>query len=76
MGEASGTQRGDMNAYKVLVGKPEGKRLLGRPRLRWKDNNKLDIVEIISKGVDWISVAQDRDRLRAVVNTVTSRLVP
>jgi hypothetical protein len=51
------------NAYRILVGKPEGKRPLERPRRRWVDNIKMD-------GVDWIELAQDRDQWRALVNTV------
>jgi hypothetical protein len=54
--------------YRVLVGKPEGERLLGRPRLKWEDNIKMDLQEV--GGVDWIELAQDRDRQWALVNTV------
>jgi hypothetical protein len=56
--------------YKVLVGKPEGKRPLGRPRRRWEDGIIMDLREIRLGGVDWIRLAQDRDRWRAVVSTV------
>ncbi|KAJ4438916.1 hypothetical protein ANN_14870 [Periplaneta americana] len=49
------------NAYRVLVGRPEGKRLLGRPRRRWEDNIKLDLREVGYDGRDWINLAQDRD---------------
>jgi hypothetical protein len=49
------------NAYRILVGKPEGKRPLARPRRRWVDNIKMDLREIGSDGVDWIDLAQDRD---------------
>jgi hypothetical protein len=56
--------------YMVLVGKPEGKRPLGRPRRRWEDGIKMDIREIGWGGVEWIHLAQDRDRWRAVVNAV------
>jgi hypothetical protein len=57
--------------YKVLVGKPEGKRPLGRPRRRWEDGIRMDLGEIGSWGVvDWIQLAQDRDRWRAVVSAV------
>jgi hypothetical protein len=56
--------------YRVLVGKPEGKRPLGRPRRRWEDRIKMDLREIGSGGVEWIHLAQDRDRWRAVVNAV------
>jgi hypothetical protein len=56
--------------YNVLVGKPEGKRPLGRPRRRWKDMIRMDIREIGLGGVDWIRLSQDRDRWRAVVSAV------
>jgi hypothetical protein len=58
------------DAYRVLVGKPEGKRLLGRPKLRWEDNIKIDLQEAGCEGMDWIELAQDRDRWRALVNAV------
>jgi hypothetical protein len=58
------------NAYKILVGKPEGKRPLGRPRRRWVYNIKMDHTEIGWDGMDWIDLAQDRDQWRALVNTV------
>jgi hypothetical protein len=51
-----------MNAYRLLVGKPEGKRALGRPRCRWVDNIKMDLLEIGWGGVDWIGLAKDRDK--------------
>jgi hypothetical protein len=56
--------------YKVLVGKPEGKRSLGRPRHRWEDGIRMDLREIGLGGVVWIRLAQDRDRWRAVVSVV------
>jgi hypothetical protein len=59
-----------MNAYRDLVGKPEGKRPLGRPRRRWEDNIRIDLREIGWGGVDWIDLAQDRDQWRGLVNTV------
>jgi len=62
--------------YRVLVGKPEGKRPLGRPRRRWEDNIKMFLPEAGCGGMDWIEVAQDRDRWRAVVNTVMNLRVP
>ena len=62
--------------YRVLVGKPEGNRQLGRPRLRWEDNIKVDLQEVRWRSIDWIELAQDRDRLRALVNAVMSLLVP
>jgi hypothetical protein len=58
------------NVYRVLVGKPEGKRTLERPRRRWEDGIKMDLREIGWGGVEWIHLAQDRDRWRAVVNAV------
>jgi hypothetical protein len=64
------------NAYRILVGKPEGKRLLGRPRHRWVNNIKIDLREIRSDGMDWIDLAQDRDQWRALVNTVMNIRVP
>jgi hypothetical protein len=62
--------------YKVLVGKPEGKRPLGRPRRRWKDDIKMDFKEVGCGGMDWIGLAQDRDRWRALVNAVMNLRVP
>jgi hypothetical protein len=56
--------------YRVLIGKPEGKRLLGRPRRRWEDNIRMDLQEVGYGGMDWIGLAQDRDRWRAIVNAV------
>jgi hypothetical protein len=64
------------NAYKILVGKSEGKRPLGGPGRRWEDNIKIDFWEICLEGVDWIHVAQDRDRWRALVKTVTNLRFP
>jgi hypothetical protein len=58
------------NVYGVLVGKPEGKRPLGRPRRRWEDWIKMNLREIGWKGVEWIHLAEDRDRWRAIVNMV------
>jgi hypothetical protein len=58
------------NAYRILVGKPEAKRPLGRPIRIWVDNIKMDIRDIGWDGVDWIYMAQDRDQWRALVNTV------
>ena len=68
MGEGSGVHR-------VLVGKPEGKRPLGRPRRRWEDNIKMDLQEV-GGGRDWMELAQDRDRWRALVNTVMNFRFP
>jgi hypothetical protein len=64
------------NVYRLLVGKPEGKRSLGRPRRTWVDNIKGDLVETGWGGVDWIIVAQDRYRWRALVNSVMNLRVP
>ena len=62
--------------YRVLVGKPEGKRPLGRPKGRWEDNIKMDIQEVGYGGMDWIELAQDRESWRALVNTVMNLRVP
>jgi hypothetical protein len=64
------------NAYRLLAGKPEGKRPLERPRLRWVDNIRMDLVEVGWGGVDWIGLAQDKDRWRALVNAVMNLRVP
>jgi hypothetical protein len=60
----------DRNVYRVLVGKPEGNRPLGRPRRSWDDGIRMDLRDIGWGSVDWIQLAQDRDRWRALVNTV------
>ena len=62
--------------YRVLVGKHEGKRPLGRPRRRWEDNIKMDLQEVGCGGMDWIEVAQHRDRWRALVTAVMNLRVP
>ena len=62
--------------YKVLVGKPEGKRPLGRPRLRWEDNIKMYLQKVGRGCGDWMELAQDRDRWRALVSTVMNFGVP
>jgi hypothetical protein len=64
------------NMYMLLVGKPDGKRPLGRPRRRWIDNIKKDLLEIGLSVVDWIGLAQDRYRWRALVNSVMNLRVP
>jgi len=69
MGERRGIGR-------VLVGKPQGKRPMGRPRRRWEDNIKMDLQEVSYEGMEWIELAQDRDRWRALVNVVMNIRVP
>jgi hypothetical protein len=69
MGEGRG-------AYRVLVGRPEGRRPLGRPRRRWEDNIKMDLQEVGWGGMDWIDMTQDRDRWRALVSAVMNLRVP
>jgi hypothetical protein len=69
MGEGRGV-------YKVLVGKPEGRRPLGRPRRRWEDNIRMDLREVGCAGVDWMELAQDRDRWRVFVSAVKNLRVP
>ena len=62
--------------YRVLVGKPEGKSPLGRPRCRWEDNIKMDLQEVGGACGDWMELAEDRDRWRALVSTVMNLRVP
>jgi hypothetical protein len=64
------------NAYRLLVGKPEGRRPLGRPRCKWLDNIRMDLVEVGWGDVDWIGMAQDRGRWRALVNSALNLRVP
>jgi hypothetical protein len=64
------------NAYRLLVGKPERRRALGRPRRRWLDNIRMDLVEVGWGDVDWIGLAQDRNRWIALVNLVLNLRVP
>jgi hypothetical protein len=64
------------DAYNILVGRPEGRRPLGRPRRKWEDNIKMDLREIRFGDADWIHWVQDRDRWRALVNTVMNLRVP
>jgi hypothetical protein len=68
-----GEERG---VYRVLMGKPEGKRPLGRPRPRWEDNVMMDLQEVGCGGMGWIELAQDKDRWRALVNAVMNLRVP
>ena len=68
-----GERRG---VYTILVGTTEGRRQLGRPRLRWEDNNKMDFLEVGCGGMYWIDLAQDRDRWWALVKTVINLRVP
>jgi hypothetical protein len=64
------------NVYRLLVGKPEGKRPIGRPRRRWMDSIMMDLLEMGLNVVDWIGLAQDRYRWRALVNSVMNLRVP
>jgi hypothetical protein len=73
MGGACSTNGGEENIYRILVGKPEGERPLGRPSRGWVHSSKVDLREI---GWDWIYVAEDRGQWRAVVNTVMNLRVP
>jgi hypothetical protein len=75
MGEACSTNGEKRNAYRILVGKPEGRRQLGRPRRRWL-GKKVYLREIGWDGVDWIDMAQDKDQWRTLVNTVLNPRVP
>jgi hypothetical protein len=76
MGRACSTNGETRDAYRILMGEPEGKRPLGRPRRRWVDDIKMDIREIGWDGMDWIELAQDRDQWRDLVNTVMNLRVP
>jgi hypothetical protein len=76
MGGLCSTNGEKRNAYRLLVGKPEGKRPLGRPRRRWVDNIRMDLGEVGSGDVDWIGLAKNRNRRRAVVNSVLNLRVP
>jgi len=75
MGGTCGAYGGGERCAQVLVGKPEGKRPLGRPRRRWEDNIKMDLREM-GGGGDWMELALDRDRWRTLVNTVMKFRVP
>jgi hypothetical protein len=76
MGGACSTNGEKRNAYRILVGMPEGKRPPGRHRLRWEDNIRMNFREIGCGGIDWIDLAQDRDQWRTLVNTVMNLRVP
>jgi hypothetical protein len=76
MGRACITNGEKRNAYRILVGKLEGKRPLGRQRRKWVDNIKTDLREIGWDGMDWIDLAQDRNQWRDLVNTVMNLRVP
>jgi hypothetical protein len=76
MGRTCSTNGKKRNAYRTLVGNPEDKRPLERPRRRWVDKIKIDLREIGWHGMDWIDLAQDRDQWRAHVNVVMNLQVP
>jgi hypothetical protein len=76
VGGACSTNGEKTNAYRLLVGKPDGRRPLGRPRRKWVDNIRMNLVDVGSGDVDWIGLAQDRDRWRALVSAVMNLRVP
>jgi hypothetical protein len=76
MGGPCSTNGEKRNAYRLLVGKPEGTRLLGRPRRRWVDNIRMDLGAVGWGDVDWIGLAKGRNRWRALVNSVLNLRVP
>jgi hypothetical protein len=76
MGGSCSTNGEKRNDYRLLVGKPEGRRPLGRPRHRWVDNIMMDLGEVRWGDVDWIGLAQNRNRWRALVNSVLNLRVP
>jgi hypothetical protein len=76
MGGACSTHGEKSNAYRILVGKPEGKRPLGRPRCRCEDDIRMDLRRIGWGGMDWIDLAQDRDQWRVLVKTIMNLRVP
>jgi hypothetical protein len=76
MDGACSTNGEKRNAYRLLVGKPKGRKPLGRPRCKWLDNIRMDLVEVGWGGVDWIGLAQDKDSWRALVNSVLNLRFP
>jgi hypothetical protein len=76
MGGACSTYVEGRGVHRVLVGKPKGKRPLGRSRRRWENNIRMDLQEVGCGGMDWIELAQDRDSWRALVNVVMNLRVP
>jgi hypothetical protein len=76
VGGACSTQGGEERRIRDFGGKPEGKRQLGRPRGRWKDHIKMDLQELDCEGMDWIDLAEDRDRWRALANAIMNLRVP
>ena len=66
----------EMVVYRVLLGKPEGRRPLGRPKRRWVDDIRMDLQEVVCGYLDWIGLAQDRDRWRRLVSAVVNLRVP
>ena len=76
MGGACGAYGEERVVHRVLVGKPKGKRPLGRPRRIWEDNIKMDLQEVGGGGGDWMELTQDRDRWRALVDKVMNFRIP
>jgi hypothetical protein len=76
MGGACSVDGEERGVYRVFVGKPEGKRPMGRPRRRWEDNIRMDLQEVGCGGMDWIGLAKERDRWRAILNAVMNLPVP
>jgi hypothetical protein len=76
MGRACNTNGEKRNAYRILAGKPEGKKPLRRPKRRWVVNIKMELREIEWGGMDWFDLAEDRDQWRVLVNTVMNFWVP
>jgi hypothetical protein len=76
MGRSCSTHGGEENSYRILVGKLQGKRPVGRPRRGWEDNIRMDLREIGWCGMGWIDLGQDRDQWRALLNTVMNLRVP